>query len=59
MPRLGMHLGHGQREANFDGAPHLRRLLARKFKESPLGFLRHLGLAIRLNAAAMLRRLRG
>jgi hypothetical protein len=58
IPKLGMHLGHGQREANFDGAPHLRRLFARKFRESPLGFLRHAGLALRLNAQALLRRLR-
>ena len=56
IPKLGMHMGHGQREANFDGQPHLQRLLKRKFKESPLGFLRHFLLAIRLNVAAALRR---
>ena len=59
IPKLGMHLGHGQREGNFDAQPHLERLLKRKFKESPLGFVRHLFLAARLNLAAKLRALRG
>lgn len=59
VPKLGMHTGHGQREGDYDGTPHLRRLLARKFRESPLGFARHLLLAIRLNLAAAWRRLRG
>ena len=59
VPALGMHLGHGQREADWDAGPHLQRLLKRKFKESPLGFVRHLGLAIRLNLAALGRRIRG
>ena len=52
IPKLGMHMGHGQREGNFDAEPHLRRLLKRKFRESPLGFVRHLFLAARLNLAA-------
>ncbi|MEM9177251.1 MAG: protein-disulfide reductase DsbD domain-containing protein [Myxococcota bacterium] len=55
IPKLGMHRGHGQREGNFDATPHLKRLLKRKFKESPLGFLRHAVLAARLNVAAKLR----
>ena len=59
IPRLGMHMGHGQREGAFDAQPHLQRLLKRKFKESPLGFVRHAALALRLNLAARLRKLRG
>ena len=30
VPNIPVHTGHGQREAGFDGMPHLRRLLARK-----------------------------
>ena len=59
IPKIDLHAGHGQREANFDGAPHLQRLLARKFKQSPLGFVRHAGLALRLNLASLGRRLFG
>lgn len=59
IPKLAMHTGHGQREGNFDAQPHLQRLLKRKFKESPLGFLRHAALAVRLNIAARLRARRG
>jgi hypothetical protein len=59
IPKIDLHAGHGQREANFDGAPHLQRLLARKFKESPLGFVRHAALALKLNLAAFGRRLTG
>lgn len=59
IPNIDLHAGHGQREANFDGTPHLRRLVARKFKQSPLGFLRHAGLALRLNLAALGRRIMG
>ena len=57
IPNIELHAGHGQREANFDGAPHLKRLVARKFKQSPLGFVRHAGLALRLNLAALGRRI--
>lgn len=59
IPKISLHAGHGQREANFDGSPHMQRLLARKFKQSPLGFVRHAGLAIRLNLAALGRRILG
>ena len=58
MPNLAMHAGHGQRMGRFDGAPHLKRLLARKFRESPLGFVRHAFLAMRLELAAWRRRRR-
>lgn len=37
VPALGLHTGHGQRESNFSGQAHLRRLLLRKFKKYPLG----------------------
>lgn len=40
VPNLGMHQGHGQREASFDGTPHLRRLMLRSARRSPLGIVR-------------------
>ena len=40
VPAIWMHMGHGQREALYNGTPHLRRLLWRKIREHPLGFLR-------------------
>ena len=58
IPKIGLHDGHGQRAGNYDGTPHLRRLLKRKFRESPLGFVRHFALAARLNFASWLRRRR-
>ena len=30
VPAIPIHLGHGQREGNYDGTPHFKRLLARK-----------------------------
>ena len=38
VPRLGMHLGHGQREGSYDSTPAMKRLIWRKFKQNPLGF---------------------
>ena len=52
VPALRINLGHGQREAAFDGAPHLRRLALRKLRKDPLGFLRFIGTRIRLELAA-------
>lgn len=49
---IALHTGHGQKEATFDGTPHLRRLLWRKFKESPLGVLRYILKDARLRRAA-------
>ena len=40
VPSLGMHLGHGQREAQFSGASHMRRLAMRKLRKNPLGLPR-------------------
>ena len=39
---IDLHTGHGQKEATFDGTPHLRRLLFRKIRQSPLGFIRYI-----------------
>ena len=30
VPAIPVHQGHGQREGNYDGLPHLQRLLKRK-----------------------------
>jgi hypothetical protein len=35
VPSLGMHTGHGQREAAFSGAPHTKRLMLRKLQKIP------------------------
>jgi len=59
VPRLGMHEGHGQREAAFDGRPHMRRLVLRKLRRKPLGFLRFVAKSIRLEWQALRRRRRG
>ena len=37
VPRLGVHVGHGQRESDYDSMPAMRRLLWRKVKSNPLG----------------------
>lgn len=52
VPNIGLHTGHGQREADFDGSPHLRRLMWRKVRAHPLGFLRFIVRSIRLEIAA-------
>jgi peroxiredoxin len=49
---IGLHMGHGQQEATFDGAPHLRRLIWRKVRGHPLGFLRYVWQSLKLNRAA-------
>lgn len=59
VPRIGLHAGHGQREAAYDGTPHLRRLFRRKIREHPLGFLRYLIKHRRLVRAARRRGARG
>ena len=30
VPAIAVHMGHGQREGNYDGTSHLKRLLQRK-----------------------------
>jgi len=52
MPALPMHRGHGQRQANFDARPHLRRLLLRKVRQNPIRFLGFLWKSIKLELAA-------
>ena len=56
VPALGTHMGHGQREAGYDGMPHLRRLLLRKLRKNPLGLPRFIAKNIRLELAAWRRR---
>lgn len=58
VPALSLHMGHGQREAEYDGMPHMRRLLLRKFKPKPLGVFRFLGKTLLREVAALGRRLR-
>ncbi len=53
---IDLHTGHGQQEATFDGTPHLRRLLFRKIRQSPLGFLRYIFKEIGLRRAAKKRK---
>ena len=58
VPRISLddHVGHGQRESNYDGMPHLRRYMWRAFRNSPIGMLRFVGNNIRLELAARRRR---
>lgn len=56
VPAISLHMGHGQKEARFDGEPHLRRLMLRKIRRHPLGFLRFLANSLRLEWAARRRR---
>jgi hypothetical protein len=56
VPALGMHLGHGQRESDFSGAPHMRRLVFRKMRRNPLRLARFLWKSMKLELAAKRRR---
>ena len=58
IPKIGLHTGHGQREGNYDGSAHIRRLLFRKVRAHPIGFLRFIGRSIKLELAARMRRKR-
>jgi hypothetical protein len=58
VPRLAMHAGHGQREGSYDASTHMRRLMLRKIRRHPVGFLRFIGQSLRLEIAAR-RRARG
>jgi DsbC/DsbD-like thiol-disulfide interchange protein len=55
VPRIPLHMGHGQREGDYDGKPGLRRLMLRKIRSHPLGFLRFIGKHLRLELAARAR----
>ncbi len=56
VPRLKMHLGHGQRESNYDSMPALRRLIWRKAKQNPLGLPKFIWKSVKLEWAARKRR---
>lgn len=56
VPRLGPHLGHGQREGSYDSMPAMRRLLLRKLKQHPLGLPKFLWKNLKLELAARRRR---
>ena len=58
VPALGLHMGHGQREATYSSMPHARRLFARKIRESPLGAIRFVGKLLMLQLGALFRRLK-
>ncbi len=51
-PALSMHKGHGQREGNYSGTPHLLRLFARKARKHPLGLPRFILKTLRLEREA-------
>ncbi len=57
IPKIGLHLGHGQRAGNYDGRPALRRLLWRKFKENPLSLFKYIITNIKLELQARKRAL--
>jgi len=52
VPGLGVHLGHGQRESDYDSMPAMRRLLWRKVKSNPLGLPKYLWKNLKLELAA-------
>ena len=52
VPRLGIHLGHGQRESGYDSMPAMRRLIWRKVKKNPLGLPKFLWKNLKLELAA-------
>ena len=56
VPRLGLHLGHGQRESHYDSMPVMRRLIWRKTKQNPLGLPKYLLKTLRLERQARKRR---
>ena len=56
IPKLGMHMGHGQREGNFNAAPHMLRLMWRKLSRDPMALIRFVRTNIRLTREAKRRR---
>jgi hypothetical protein len=52
VPRLGMHLGHGQRESGYDSMPAMRRLIWRKLKKKPLSLPKFIWKNIKLELQA-------
>ena len=59
VPRLGIHLGHGQREESYDSMPAMRRLIRRKLVQNPLGLPRFIWKNLKLELAARKRRKMG
>lgn len=51
-PALSMHMGHGQREGNYNGTPHMLRLFARKARKNPLGIPRFILKTLKLEREA-------
>ncbi len=58
VPALGLHMGHGQREATYSSMPHARRLFARKIRESPLGAIRFVAKLLGMQIRARSRQLK-
>lgn len=56
VPRLGPHVGHGQREGSYDSMPAMRRLMWRKVKANPLSLPKFLWKNVRIELAARRRR---
>jgi hypothetical protein len=56
VPALGLHLGHGQRERNYNSMPAMRRLIFRKVRQNPLGLFKFLFKNLKLELAARRRR---
>ncbi len=52
VPALGTHMGHGQREGNYNSHPHMARLMLRKLRKYPLGLPRLIWKTIKLEIAA-------
>ncbi len=52
VPALGVHMGHGQREAGFSGTPHMLRLVLRKLRHHPMGLPRFVWKVMRLEREA-------
>ncbi len=52
VPTLAIHTGHGQRESEFSGTPHMRRLILRKFLKNPFGLARFALKTLKLERAA-------
>ncbi len=49
VPRVPLTSGWGQHEPDYDGRPHVRRLLVRRFVRHPIGFIRLIVKTVRLN----------
>ena len=52
---ISLHMGHGQRELEIEGGPHMRRLFLRKARSHPLGALRFIWSQVRMELADRLR----